>query len=198
MGTDDGDRAFFRDRLECLMDGLYGAALRLTRNAADAEDLVAEAVTRAWVNFGRLEDRQCFPKWIHRILVNTFISNRRHTRAEQAGRVDLPEEERFSLFEKIHQPFLLWWGNPERELINKLLREDIRRALDALPDQYRTVVVLAEIEGCTYAEIAQILDLPVGTVRSRLNRGRSMLQKALWRQAQEAGLLPGTSGTEAK
>lgn len=191
-GLDDGDRADFRDRLESTVNGLYGAALRLTRHATDAEDLVADAVTRAWANFGTLEDRQCFPKWIHRILVNTFLSNRRHARAEQAGRVDLPEEEHFSLFEKVHQPFLLWWGNPERELINKLLREDIARALDALPDPYRTVVVLAEIEGCTYAEIAQVLDLPVGTVRSRLNRGRAMLQKALWRHAREAGLLPKT------
>jgi RNA polymerase sigma-70 factor, ECF subfamily len=197
MGLDDSDRADFCDRLESLMDGLYGAALRLTRNPADAEDLVAEAVTRAWANFGRLEDRQCFPKWIHRILVNGFLSNRRHTRAEQTGRVDLPGEEHFSLFEKIHQPFLLWWGNPERDLINKLLREEIQRALDALPDPYRTVVVLAEIEGCTYAEVAQLLDLPVGTVRSRLNRGRSMLQKALWHHARDAGLLPETPGRGA-
>jgi RNA polymerase sigma-70 factor, ECF subfamily len=194
-GLDEGDRADFRDRLESIMDGLYGSALRLTRNPADAEDLVAEAVARAWANFGTLQDRQCFPKWVHRILVNAFFSNRRRNRAEQAGRVDLPEEH-FSLFEKIHQPFLLWWSNPERELINKLLREDIARALDALPDPYRAVVVLAEIECLTYGEIAQVLDLPVGTVRSRLNRARAMLQKALWRHAREAGLLPGTPGRE--
>jgi RNA polymerase sigma-70 factor (ECF subfamily) len=191
MGPDDGDRAFFRDQLESLMDGLYGAALRLTRNSTEAEDLVAETVTRAWAHLGSLDDRQCFAKWIHRILVNTFTSNCRHNKAEQARRVDLSQEEAFSLFEKIHQPFLLWWGNPERELINKLLREDIERALDALADGFRTVVVLAEIEGYTYAEIAEILHVPVGTVRSRLNRGRAMLQKALWRQAQETGLLPG-------
>jgi RNA polymerase sigma-70 factor, ECF subfamily len=200
MDLDDTDRAWFRDQLESTLDGLYGAALRLTRHAADAEDLVAETVTRAWAGRERLEDRQCFPKWIHRILVNTFISSYRHSRTERAKRVDLPEEEDepFSLFEKVHQPFLLWWGDPERELVNKLLREDIERALNGLSEKYRTVVVLAEIEGYTYGEIAETLDLPVGTVRSRLSRGRALLQKALLRQAQEAGLLPTTTGAGAR
>jgi RNA polymerase sigma-70 factor (ECF subfamily) len=83
---------------------------------------------------------------------------------------------------------LLWWNNPERELLRKLLRKDVERALDNLPDGLRAVVVMVEIEGYSYAEVAAMLDIPIGTVRSRLNRARSMLQRALWRQAREAGL----------
>jgi RNA polymerase sigma-70 factor, ECF subfamily len=187
------DRAFFRAEIERLMDCLYGNALRLTRNPADAEDLVSETVVKAWAGLDQLQDRQSFPKWILRILANTFISNcRRKGHAceslDELGELSC-DEERFSLFEKMHQPFLLWWSNPEREFVNKLLREDIERALDGLPVGFRTVVVLVEIQGYSYAEAAEILGVPVGTVRSRLSRARSMLQRALWQQATEAGLL---------
>lgn len=99
------------------------------------------------------------------------------------------EEASFSLFEELHQPFLLWWGSPEKEFFNKLLREEIEKAIDALPEAFRVAVVLSDLEGFSYREIAQILRLPVGTVRSRLARGRSLLQKALWGHAQEAGLV---------
>jgi RNA polymerase sigma-70 factor (ECF subfamily) len=186
---DDADRAFFRTEVERLMDRLYGTALRLTRNAADAEDLVSEAVTKAWANFAQLEDRQAFPKWLFRILANTYISEQRRARPSIAEPISMDDDERpFSLFEKMHQPFLLWWANPEQDLINKLLREDIERALDALPEGFREVVVVVEINGYSYAEAADILGVPIGTVRSRLARARSMLQRALWTQAQAAGL----------
>jgi RNA polymerase sigma-70 factor (ECF subfamily) len=186
---DDADRAFFRAEVERLMDRLYGTTLRLTRNAADAEDLVSEAVTRAWANFARLEDRQAFPKWLFRILANTYISEQRRARPSIAEPISMDDDERpFSLFEKMHQPFLLWWANPEQDLINKLLRDDIERALDALPEGFREVVVVVEINGYSYAEAADILGVPIGTVRSRLARARSMLQRALWTQAQAAGL----------
>lgn len=189
----DGDRAFFRAEVERLMDRLYGTALRLTRNPTDAEDLVSEAVTKAWANFGHLTDRQAFPKWLFRILTNTYISDRRRARHNTGETIiDADGEEAFSLFEKLHQPFLLWWSNPEQELINTLLREDLEDALDRLAEEYRTVVVLVEINGHSYVEAAEILGVPVGTVRSRLSRARSALQRALWKQAQSAGLLPGT------
>ena len=89
----------------------------------------------------------------------------------------------FSLFEKMHQPFLLWWSNPELELLNKLLRQDIEAAIDAIPAEFRAVLVLVELNGQSYAEAAEALGLPVGTVRSRLARARSRLQRALWEQA---------------
>jgi RNA polymerase sigma-70 factor (ECF subfamily) len=99
------------------------------------------------------------------------------------------EGEPFSLFEKLHQPFLLWWSTPEEEVIAKFLREDIDRALDALPDAFRIAIVLVEVQGHSYAEAADLLGVPIGTVRSRIARARAQLQRALWRHAQDAGLL---------
>jgi RNA polymerase sigma-70 factor (ECF subfamily) len=190
--ADDFGRAFFCAEVERLMSRLYGTALRFTRNTADAEDLVSETVLKAWANFGQLTDRQAFPKWLFRILANTYISGQRRARPEIAEPFPIDEDEqRFSLFEKLHQPFLLWWSNPEQELINKLLREDIERALDSLPEAYREVVILVEVSGYSYAEVAEMLDIPIGTVRSRLARARSMLQRALWTQARSAGLICG-------
>lgn len=186
---EDPDRAFFRVEIERLMDSLYGTALRLTRNAADAEDLVAETVMKAWAHFDQLADRQCFHKWLLRILANTFVSNQRRLRPEAFEPLDIDSEDcQFSLFEKMHQPFLLWWSNPEQELISKVLREDIEAAIDSIPTAFRTVLILVEINGQSYAEAADALQLPVGTVRSRLSRARSLLQRALWEQAKEAGL----------
>jgi RNA polymerase sigma-70 factor, ECF subfamily len=186
---DDPDRAFFRAEIERLMDRLYGTALRLTRNPADAEDLVAETVLKAWAHFGQLADRRCFHKWLLRILANTFVSNQRRARPEIFDALDMDDEDcQFSLFEKMHQPFLLWWSNPEQELVSKMLREDIEAAIDDIPTPFRTVLVMIEINGQSYAETADALGLPIGTVRSRLSRGRCLLQKALWEQAREAGL----------
>lgn len=195
--TEDSDRDFFRAEIERLMDRLYGTALSLTRNPADAEDLVSEAVIKAWANLDDLADRQAFPKWLFRILTNTFVSDRRRARHETSETIiGADGEETFSLFEKLHQPFLLWWSNPEQELINKLLRVDLEHALDQLAAEYRTVVVLVEINGHSYAEVAEILGIPIGTVRSRLSRARSTLQRALWKQAQAAGLQPDARNKE--
>ena len=91
-------------------------------------------------------------------------------------------------FQRLHQPFLLWFANPEQEFLDKLLREDLERALAALPEHYRVVVVLADVEGLKYGEIAEALDVPVGTVRSRLARARSALQRTLWNVACDHGL----------
>jgi RNA polymerase sigma-70 factor (ECF subfamily) len=188
VGNHVDDCRFFRAEIERLTDRLYGIALRLTGNSAAAEDLVSEAVVKAWRNLGQLNDRRSFPKWMLRILTNTFVSDCRKARQEPTIVIEDEGEEPFSLFEQLHQPFLLWWGSPERDLISKLVREDVERALDNLPDGLRAVVVMVEIEGYSYAEVAATLGIPIGTVRSRLNRARSMLQRALWRQAREAGL----------
>ncbi|WP_211250302.1 sigma-70 family RNA polymerase sigma factor [Fodinicurvata fenggangensis] len=183
-------RAFFQAEVERLMDRLYGTALRLTGNRSDAEDLVADSLAKAWNRLSGLQDRQAFEKWVFRILINGFISDcrRQKTRPCEVG---ADREGEFSLFEKLHQPFLLWWGTPEQELLDKLLRADIENALDALPEEFRLAVVMVELWGLSYAETAEMLDVPVGTVRSRISRGRSLLQSALWHQAREAGLLKG-------
>ena len=189
-------RRFFEAEVERLTDRLYGTALRMTRNPADAEDLVAEALTKAWTSLDGLQDLRCLEKWLFRILVNTLISDRRRRHArpaeEASGGQDYPDG--FSLFERVHQPFLLWWGNPEQQLLDKLLREDIERALDSLPEAFRIVVIMVEVQGFTYAEAAEALDVPVGTVRSRLSRGRAILQSVLWRQASQMGIAVGGSG----
>jgi RNA polymerase sigma-70 factor (ECF subfamily) len=166
-------------------------ARRLTKNEADAEDLVAESVTRAWQARASLADTGAFRAWMFRILNNTFISERRKALARPREELLLDEsgeETAFSIFERLHQPFLLWFANPEQEFLDKLLREDLDRALAALPEHYRVVVVLADVEGLKYGEIAEALDVPVGTVRSRLARARSALQRTLWNVARDHGL----------
>jgi RNA polymerase sigma-70 factor (ECF subfamily) len=184
------DRAWFEREVIAILPDLYGTAFRFTRNRADAEDLVAEALTNAWTHRSALSDRGCFRGWAFRILTNAFLSDRR-ARRTHPDTEPLPEEDDpFSLFERLHQPFLLWWGNPEQAFLNELLREDLERAIEALPESFRVAVVLADVQGFSYQEIAEALSVPIGTVRSRLARGRSLLQEALWEHAQDAGLVP--------
>jgi RNA polymerase sigma-70 factor (ECF subfamily) len=188
---------FGRCVVEVLPD-LFGAALRLTRNRADADDLVAEAVAKGWTHLDTLTDRTRFRGWLFRILTNGFLSARRmdarrgvHEPLEGDG------DDTFSIFEQLHAPILLWWGNPEQEFLDKLLREDLERAVDALPEPFRVVLVLADMQGCPYQEIAETLKIPLGTVRSRLARARALVQRALWRHAQELGLVSATREKEA-
>jgi len=191
--SDDNQRKqWFEQQIAEMLDDLYGAALRLAKNRADAEDLVGEAVAKAFKSLESLKDQKAFKGWIFRILSNCFISEcrKRKTRAETP--VDFSDEESeegdFWLFDKLHQPFLLWWGNPEQAFLNELLREDLTNAIDELPHDFRVVLVMAELEGLSYQDIADALDVPVGTVRSRLSRARSILQKALWQHAQDQGI----------
>jgi RNA polymerase sigma-70 factor (ECF subfamily) len=190
----------FETQVLAILGPLHGVARRLTKNDADAEDLVAEAVTRAWQARASLADPRAFRAWMFRILSNTFISERRKTLARPREELLVDEsgeaEGAFSIFERLHQPFLLWFANPEQEFLDKLLREDLDRALAALPEYYRVVVVLADVEGLKYSEIAEALDVPVGTVRSRLARARNVLQQALWNVARDHGLqAPGAGGS---
>ena len=185
-------RGAFENEVLALLPRLLAVARRLTRNDSDAEDLVAETVARAWRALDTLECEAALRGWLFRILHNTFVSDwRRACARPQIEPLDDDEADDgvpFSLFERMHQPFLLWFANPEQAFLDKLLREDIERALDALPDHHRIVVVLADVEQFSYGEIAQALGVPVGTVRSRLARARAALQKLLWRHAQDYGL----------
>ena len=191
--TETLDHEWFEQQVVGLLDDLLGAAIRLAKNRHDAEDLVAESVAKAWGNRGSLKEAERFRPWIFRILTNCFLTDCRKRAVRPTAEVSVDavaddQEGGFSLFEELHQPFLLWWGTPEQEFLNKLLREDLERAVDSLPESYRAVVVLADLEGLAYAEIAKSLGVPVGTVRSRLARARAQLQKALWIHAQDAGL----------
>jgi RNA polymerase sigma-70 factor (ECF subfamily) len=184
-------REWFERETVSALPELYGTARRLAKNSADAEDLVAESIAKAWTRLTSLHDRSCFRAWLFRILTNTFISDCRE-RAVQPLLESIDardaDDEPFSIFERLHQPFLLWWGNTEQEFLDRLLREDLERAVDALPEAYRVVVVMGDLQNLSYQEIADTLGVPIGTVRSRLARGRSLLQKALWEHGVDAGL----------
>jgi RNA polymerase sigma-70 factor (ECF subfamily) len=191
----------FAAEVLAILGPLHGVARRLTKNDADADDLVAESITRGWQARASLIERCAFRAWMFRILNNTFISQRRKALARPREEL-LPdessgEERSFSIFERLHRPFLLWFATPEQEFLDKLLREDLERALAALPEHYRVVVMLADVEGLKYGEIAEALDVPVGTVRSRLARARGALQQTLWEVARERGLQTTAGRTSA-
>lgn len=196
---EDSASTWFEERVVALLPELLSAARYMADSRADAEEVVAEAVARAWERREDLRDRDSFRGWLFRILRNCYLGRRRR-RERRPDEVPLPDEGEdspsFSLYERLHQPFLLWWGNPEDRFLDRLLREDLEEALEELPEIHRSVIVLADVQGFTYAEIAEVLEVPVGTVRSRLSRARSRLQKALWEHAEDRGLAPQADGDE--
>ena len=175
-----------------LVDDLHRVALSFCHDENAAEELVAATVAKACESYRLLKDKTRIKPWLLRILSNLFISQyrvkARHRHVEYDEMED-NEENQFSLFEQVSQPFLLWWGNPEREVMNKLLDEDIQKAIESLPPEFRITVILCDVESMSYQEIATILNVPIGTVRSRLARGRSLLQKKLWHHAQDLGII---------
>jgi len=183
-------KAFFSQQIEQSMDALYGTALRLANSGADAEDLVAETVEKAWSAIGSLAERNRFRPWVFRILHNCFVSNyrKRSVRPTESTFEEDCEDQLTSLLNEQPDEFLIWWANPERQFFNDILGEAIMAAIDELPDAYQTTIMLINVEGLTYDEAAQALGIPTGTVRSRMKRGRTLLQKALWKQARDAGL----------
>jgi RNA polymerase sigma-70 factor (ECF subfamily) len=201
MDRDEDLRTFFASSVQQNMDALYGVAVRLTRNGADAEDLVAESVARAWAAIDTLADRTRFRPWMFRILRNGFISaqRRRAVRPVETAMQDLfsDEGERDLTDFLLEQPeaFLAWWANPELNVSNQALGQAITAAIDTLPECFRTTILLITVEGLGYDEAAETLGIPAGTVRSRMKRGRTMLQKALWQHAREAGLVGEVSET---
>jgi RNA polymerase sigma-70 factor (ECF subfamily) len=192
--TNRATKAWFGHAVEEALDSLYGLALRLTRNETDAEDLVAESVAKAWSAIDTLDDRNRFRSWLFRILHNRFVSDyrKRSVRPQETSYEEAPagdEDELVALLIRQPDEFLSWWGNPEKEFFNNLLGETIMSAIESLPEVFRTTVMLVNVEGLAYDEAAEVLSVPAGTVRSRMKRGRTLLQKALWDHAKEAGLL---------
>jgi len=194
MDQRDDKRATFAASVQEGTDALYAAALRLTRHRADAEDLVADAVAKAWTAIDTLDDAGRFRPWMYRILRNCFISNlrRKSTRPAELPCGDLFTDEGESDLAAllIEEPgdFLTWWAEPELRVHNEILGRAILSAIDDLPAVFRSTILLVNVDGLTYDEAAEVLGVPPGTVRSRMKRGRTMLQKALWRQAEDAGL----------
>ncbi len=166
------------------LNQLYGAALRLTRNPADAEDLLQQTFMRAFAAFDQFESGTNLKAWLYKILTNAFISGyRKKQREPQTVSADGSEE--FSLFDRLVESNI----TPEAELIDRIPDEEVKGALESLPEQFRTAVLLADVEGFSYQEIADIMDVPIGTVMSRLHRGRKALQRTLWEYARARGIV---------
>ena len=188
MGSAYPDRV--RDEFEALamghLDPLYAAALRLTKNERDAEDLVQDTFLRAYRFFDKFERGTNIKAWLFKILTNTFINRYRRKVKERS----VVEDER----ETVHERFMSrdvseHAANPEQYFFDRLLGDDVLKAIDALPLDFRMVVILADLQEFSYKEIAEILDCPVGTVMSRLYRGRKLLQKYLLAYAVEQGVV---------
>jgi RNA polymerase sigma-70 factor (ECF subfamily) len=176
------------------LDPLYAAALRLTKNERDAEDLVQDALLRAYRFFDRFERGTNIKAWLFKILTNTFI-NRYRRSVKERSIVDGPEQETVQA-QVVSREASDRAADPERWFFDRLLSDDVLKAVDALPIDFRMVVILADLQEFSYREIADILDVPVGTVMSRLYRGRRLLQKALAQYAIDSGFTDGTASVE--
>ena len=170
----DQQKKLFQELLMPELGALFRTALRMTRNREDAEDLVQETTTKAFSAFDRFEKGTNFRAWIFKILTNTFINNYYRVRdRDKLPSLDEMEEE--SLFQPVFEGI-----SPEQALLNTLTKEDIQKAIDVIPIDFKSVVILNLVEGFSYKETAEILEIPIGTVMSRLHRGRKILQKLLW------------------
>jgi RNA polymerase sigma-70 factor (ECF subfamily) len=176
---------FERDALP-LLPSLYAAALRMTRNPADAEDLVQETFLRAYRGFGGFTEGTNLKAWMYRILTNTFINAYRKRQREPQTVVEdeLPD---WYLYDRLSGDRAI--ASAESTVLDSIPDQDVQEALDSLPEGFRMAVWLADVEGFAYKEIAEILDIPVGTVMSRLHRGRKALEKRLWETVKERGLV---------
>ena|SRR3989344_5408787 len=178
--------------LKDALTSMYRVSLRLTRDHMEAEDLVAEASLKAWEKFSTLRNHQSFKFWILKICQNLYITKYRkqksHGKTIQESKF-LKEDGDFSLFDQLASPLLLYSLNPEKEFLTKISSNQINNALDVLPEKYKSVVMLCCLEDIPYQQTATILGLPIGTVRSRLHRGKAMLQKSLWELGKEKGYI---------
>ena len=185
--TADERRRFQEDALP-LLDSLYAGALRMTRNPADAEDLVQETMLRAYRAFDRFEAGTNLKAWLFRIMTNAYINTYRKKQREPK-KVSSEEIEDFDLYQELknHDPDIN--RSAETVVLDSIVDTDIIEALDDLPEQFRLAVLLSDLQDFSYAEMAEIMDVPLGTVMSRLHRGRKALQKRLWELARDKGIV---------
>jgi len=184
------DQARFADEAMEHMDSLYAGAMRMTRNPSDAEDLVQETYLKAYRGYGGFEAGTNLKAWLFRILTNTYINRYRQQQRRPDESADVDDVEDFYLYRRLGGVDQARIGQSAEDQVLELFTEDeVKHALESLPDSFRMAVLLADVEGFAYKEIAEILDIPIGTVMSRLHRGRKALQKALYDFAVERGLI---------
>lgn len=173
------DQAVFAEQAGEFMDALYGAALRMTRSPADAEDLVQETFLRAYRGFGTFEQGTNLKAWLYRILTNTFINSYR-AKQRRPDETALDDIEDLYLYKRIGALEGGYSGkSAEEEVLERFTDTDVKDAIESLPEQFRIAVLLSDVEGFSYKEISEIMEIPLGTVMSRLHRARKALQKAL-------------------
>ena len=171
------------------MDQLFGTARRMARNAADAEDLVQETYLRAYKGYDRFTEGTNLRAWLFRILTNLFINEYRR-RKRRPDEVDLGDTDTLYLYRGLGGTELARRAHSaEDEFLDGLTSSEVRHAIESLPDAYRVAVLLADVEGFAYKEIAEILDVPIGTVMSRLHRGRKKLRETLQEYGRTRGLV---------
>lgn len=182
------DQATFENQAMEFMPALFTAAMRMTRNAADAEDLVQETYLRAYRSFGTFSEGTNLRAWLYRILTNTFINSYR-AKKRRPEESDVEDIEDLYLYKRVGAAQGELGKSAEDELLEHFTDDQVKDAIEALPEQFRLAVLMADVEGFSYKEMAEILEVPIGTVMSRLHRGRKALQKALFEYGSERGLV---------
>ncbi len=184
------DQADFEQDAMVFVPQLFAAARRMTRNNSDAEDLVQETLLKGYRAYSSFEAGTNLRAWLFRIMTNTFINKYRRD-ARRPDEVDLGDVEDLFLYRKVGSEHSAAAARSTEDLVlDGLVAGDVKAAIEDLPETFRVPVLLADLEGFAYKEIAEILDIPIGTVMSRLHRGRKALQKSLWEYAMRRGLVP--------